>query len=148
MQILQFKSQLTYAFYAAVNHLSRPLRKQKFTSAGSKGHGLWFVIGGFQSVLYVSVFQVRFVPCDWNYDWQQGKTHLWRQLLNLRVCMFLKSAVIILLLLLIASLDKVKNLREHLQACKSLLHCKREELKKYWMDGLEYNEVLNLLDRM
>ncbi|CAH3034604.1 unnamed protein product [Porites lobata] len=47
-----------------------------------------------------------------------------------------------------ASLDKVKNLREHLQACKSLLHCKREELKKYWMDGLEYNEVLNLLDRI
>ena len=61
---------------------------------------------------------------------------------------FLKSAVIILLLLLIVSLDKVKNLKEHLQACKSLLHCKREELKKYWMDGLEYNEVLNLLDRM
>ena len=24
---------------------------------GSKGHGLWFVIGGFQSVLRVSVFQ-------------------------------------------------------------------------------------------
>ena len=24
---------------------------------GSKGHGLWFVIGGFQSVLCVSVFQ-------------------------------------------------------------------------------------------
>ncbi|XP_068708589.1 exocyst complex component 4-like isoform X2 [Montipora capricornis] len=47
-----------------------------------------------------------------------------------------------------ASLDKVKTLRENLQACKSLLHCKREELKKYWMDGLEYNEVLNLLDRI
>ena len=48
----------------------------------------------------------------------------------------------------IASLEKVKALRENLLACKSLLHCKREELKKYWMDGLEYNEVLNLLDRM
>lgn len=47
-----------------------------------------------------------------------------------------------------ASLQKVKSLRENLLACKSLLHCKREELKKYWMDGLEYNEVLNLLDRM
>ena len=47
-----------------------------------------------------------------------------------------------------ASLQKVKVLRENLLACKSLLHCKREELKKHWMDGLEYNEVLNLLDRM
>lgn len=47
-----------------------------------------------------------------------------------------------------ASLQRVKVLRENLLACKSLLHCKREELKKYWMDGLEYNEVLNLLDRM
>ena len=30
-QILKFKSQLTFAFFAAVNHLSGPLRKQKFT---------------------------------------------------------------------------------------------------------------------
>ena len=40
MQILKFKSRLTFAFFAAVNHLSRPLRKQKFTSTVSKGHGL------------------------------------------------------------------------------------------------------------
>ena len=52
------------------------------------------------------------------------------------------------LLFQLASLQKVKTLRENLLACKSLLNCKREELKKYWMDGLEYNEVLNLLDRM
>ena len=50
MQIVKFKSQLTFAFVAAVNHLSRPLRKHKFTSIGSKGHRLWFVIGGFRSV--------------------------------------------------------------------------------------------------
>ncbi|XP_022804763.1 exocyst complex component 4-like, partial [Stylophora pistillata] len=49
---------------------------------------------------------------------------------------------------ILASLVKVKALRDNLLACKSLLHCKREELKKYWMDGLEYNEVLNLLDRI
>ena len=54
----------------------------------------------------------------------------------------------VLYCLFTASLEKVKALRENLLACKSLLHCKREELKKYWMDGLEYNEVLNLLDRM
>ena len=40
-----------------VNHLSGPLRKRKFSSTGSKGHCLWFVIGGFRSVLWVSVFQ-------------------------------------------------------------------------------------------
>ena len=39
------------------NHLSGPLRKRKFPSMGSKGHCLWFVIGGFRSVLRVSVFQ-------------------------------------------------------------------------------------------
>ena len=50
MQILKFKSQLTIAFLAAVNHLNGPLRKQNF-------HGFLFVIGGFRSVLCVSVFQ-------------------------------------------------------------------------------------------
>ena len=48
---------LTTTFFAAVNHLNGPLRKQDFTLTDSKGHGLWFVIGGFRSVLCVSVFQ-------------------------------------------------------------------------------------------
>ena len=48
--------QLTIAFFAAVNHLNRPLRKQDFTLTGSKGHGLRLVIGGFRSGLCVSVF--------------------------------------------------------------------------------------------
>ena len=39
-QILKFKSQLMFAFFAAVNHLSGLLRKQKFTLTVSKGHGL------------------------------------------------------------------------------------------------------------
>ena len=39
------------------NHLRGPLGKRKFTLTGSKGHSLWFVIGGFRSVLWVSVFQ-------------------------------------------------------------------------------------------
>ena len=50
MRILKFKSKLTIAFFTAVNHLNKPLRKQNFTLTGSKGHGLRFVIGGFQSV--------------------------------------------------------------------------------------------------
>ena len=40
MQILMFRSQLTFAFFAAVYHLSGPLRKQKFSSTVSKGCGL------------------------------------------------------------------------------------------------------------
>ena len=57
IRILKFKSQLTIAFSAAVNHLNGPLRKQNFKLTGSKGHGLWFVIGGFRAILRVSVFQ-------------------------------------------------------------------------------------------
>ena len=40
-----------------VNQLSGTLRKRKFSSTVSKGHCLWFVIGGFRSVFWVSVFQ-------------------------------------------------------------------------------------------
>ena len=40
MRILNFKSQLTIAFFASVNHLNGPIRKQNFTLTGSKGHGL------------------------------------------------------------------------------------------------------------
>ena len=57
MRILKFKSQLKIAFFTAVNYLNEPLGKQNFTLTGSKGHGVWFVIGGFWSVLCVSVFQ-------------------------------------------------------------------------------------------
>ena len=39
-RILKFKRQLTFAFFAAVNHLSGALRKQRLTSTSSKGHGL------------------------------------------------------------------------------------------------------------
>ena len=37
MRILKFKSQLTIAFFAAVNHLNGPLMKQNFILTGSKG---------------------------------------------------------------------------------------------------------------
>ena len=48
-----------FGFFCSVNHLGGPLRKQTFTCTSSKGHGLWFVIGGFRSVLFVSCFKVR-----------------------------------------------------------------------------------------
>ena len=37
---LLIKSQLTFSFFAAFSHLGGPLRKQKFTLTGSKGHDL------------------------------------------------------------------------------------------------------------
>ena len=40
MRIVKFKSQLTIAFFAAVNHLNGPPRKQNFTLTSSKGLGL------------------------------------------------------------------------------------------------------------
>ena len=54
----------------------------------------WIVISDWWiSIRFVSVFVSRFVACDRNYDWWQQKTQLWRRLLNLRVRMFVKSAV-------------------------------------------------------
>ena len=52
--------------------------------------GLWFVNGGFQSDLSVSVFQGSLLI---NYDWQQWRTPLWSRLLNFTACVFLKNAV-------------------------------------------------------
>ena len=48
-----------FGFFCSGNHLSGPLRTYMFTGMSSKGHGLWFVIGGFRSVLFVSGFKVR-----------------------------------------------------------------------------------------
>ena len=48
-----------FGFFCSVNHLNGPIRKHMFTCTSSKGHGFWFVIGGFRSVLLVSCFKVR-----------------------------------------------------------------------------------------
>jgi len=48
-----------FGFFCSVNHLNGPIRKHMFTCTSSEGHGLWFVIGGFRSVLFVSCFNVR-----------------------------------------------------------------------------------------
>ena len=94
-QSLKFKSQLTFTFFAAVSHLGGPLRKQNFTYTSSKGHGLWSVMMDFYP-FYVFKFCVsRFVACDRNNDWRQRKTQLRRGLLNFRVPVFVKSAVIL-----------------------------------------------------
>ena len=45
------------------------------------------------SIHFVCLCVSRFVSCDLNYDWRKRKTQLWRRLLNFRVRMFVKSAV-------------------------------------------------------
>ena len=61
-----------FAFFDTVNHLSGPLKKEKFTSVNEfKGHGLWYVIGGFWPILWVFLFEGLIdgsEKCD-----QQGK---------------------------------------------------------------------------
>ena len=46
------------------------------------------------SIRSVGFIVSRFVACDSNYYWRQRKTQLWRRLLNFRVRVFVKSAVI------------------------------------------------------
>ena len=53
------KPRRIFGFFCSVNHLRGSLRKHLFACSSSKGHGLWFVIGVFRSVLFVSCFKVR-----------------------------------------------------------------------------------------
>lgn len=46
------------------------------------------------------------------------------------------------------SLANIRKVKENLTACKTLLHCKRDELKKLWFEGLEYKYMLQLLDEI
>ena len=48
-----------FGFFCPDNHLRRPPRKHMLPWTSSKGHGLWFVIGGFRSLLFL----IRFVAC-------------------------------------------------------------------------------------
>ena len=81
MRILKFKSQLTIAFFAAVNHLNGV---QKVMVCDLR-------LAAFPDPF--CVFLWRFVACDRNYDWWERKTQLSRGFLNFGVRMFVKSAV-------------------------------------------------------
>ena len=39
-------------------------------------------------------------------------------------------------------------MKERLVSCKELLHYKRDELKKLWLDGVEHKYVLEMLERI
>ncbi|XP_043943253.1 exocyst complex component 4 [Protopterus annectens] len=47
-----------------------------------------------------------------------------------------------------SSRKKIKQVKENLLSCKMLLHCKRDELRKLWIEGIEHKHVLNLLDEI
>jgi len=47
-----------------------------------------------------------------------------------------------------ASQAKVKHVKASLKSCKQLLRCKREELKKLWLDDLKYKHMLQMLESM
>ncbi|RWS04217.1 Exocyst complex component 4-like protein [Dinothrombium tinctorium] len=49
---------------------------------------------------------------------------------------------------LIAAKDKLRNVSEKLTVCQKLLHCKRDELKKLWLESVENRHVLELLNRV
>ena len=92
IRIVKFESQQTIAFFATVRHLNGPLRKQTLLNGFKRS---WFVICDWSISIHFVCFCVsRFVACDRNCDWRQhGKTQLRRRLMNLRVRMFVKSAV-------------------------------------------------------
>ncbi|KAK7863550.1 hypothetical protein R5R35_011175 [Gryllus longicercus] len=46
------------------------------------------------------------------------------------------------------SREKIHAVKENLQACKMLLHCRRDELKKLWLEGVEHKHVLQLLEEI
>ena len=49
---------------------------------------------------------------------------------------------------LTASRTRVKTMKEKLVSCKELLHYKRDELKKLWLDGVEHKYVLEMLEKI
>lgn len=46
------------------------------------------------------------------------------------------------------SRDKILCIKEKLTTCKILLHCKRDELKKLWLEAVEHKRVLELLEEI
>ena len=88
---LKFKTQPTFGYFAPVNHLNKPLRKQKLYLNGFKRS--WFVICDWWIPIRLVCFCIsRFVACDRNHGWRQRKTQSWKRLLNVRVRVFMKSA--------------------------------------------------------
>ena len=50
--------------------------------------------------------------------------------------------------LLLAAQEKIRATKDNLQSCKNLLHCKRDELRKLWIEGIEHKTMVSMLDQM
>ncbi|XP_023226953.1 exocyst complex component 4-like [Centruroides sculpturatus] len=46
------------------------------------------------------------------------------------------------------SREKITAVKEKLTTCKMLLHCKRDELRKLWLESVEHKHILSMLDEM
>ncbi|KAK7083034.1 Exocyst complex component 4 [Halocaridina rubra] len=46
------------------------------------------------------------------------------------------------------SRDRIRTIKDNLAACKRLLHCKRDELKERWLEGVEHKHVMLLLEQI
>ncbi|XP_063877986.1 exocyst complex component 4-like [Scylla paramamosain] len=46
------------------------------------------------------------------------------------------------------SRKRIRTIKENLAACKHLLHCKRDELKERWLEGVEHKHVMLLLEQI
>lgn len=44
--------------------------------------------------------------------------------------------------------ERTKTVKSDLLSCKELLHCRRDELRKLWLEGIEQKQVLALLDQI
>ncbi|XP_065194932.1 exocyst complex component 4-like [Sycon ciliatum] len=47
-----------------------------------------------------------------------------------------------------ASMKRIHLLKDSLKECKELLHCKRDSLRKLWIESLENKQILKMLDRI
>lgn len=47
-----------------------------------------------------------------------------------------------------SSKERVQSVREKLTTCQKLLHCKRDELKRLWLESVEIKHVLKMLDQV
>lgn len=46
------------------------------------------------------------------------------------------------------SRDKIHSVKDNLQACKQLLRCRREELKKMYLDAVKNRHILEMLEQI
>ena len=44
--------------------------------------------------------------------------------------------------------EKIRMLKTSLQSCKNLLRCKREELKRLWLEDVKFKHMLKMIDTM